>query len=196
VISADDGSPLPGINVIIDGTSQGTVTDGNGYFTLPKNDERQHLVFSFIGLKQEEVDTTDKDKLDDVRLEPDVTQLSEVVVSGLAVSGFSTGEPEIRLANPAGGRKAYNKYLESNLRYPQEAFKNNIRGKVRVEFVLHPDGSFDSYKVVKSLGHGCDEELIRLIKDGPKWLPTTENGRPVESKVLVGLRFSPAKTDK
>lgn len=196
VISAEDGSPLPGVNVIIEGTTEGTTTDANGEFIIKKIAENQRLTFSFIGLQQEEVDVTGKDKLDDVKMEADVTQLNEVVVVGYAVSSDKNEEPEIQLANPIGGRKAYNKYLETNQRYPEEALKNNIKGKVRVEFLLHPDGSFDDYKIIKSLGYGCDEELVRLIKTGPKWTPTTENGRPVESKVLVGLRFNSAKAGK
>jgi TonB family protein len=193
VISAEDGQPLPGVNVVIEGTSSGTVTDADGDFTLQTLNENQRLVFTFIGLQKQEVNIEGKDKVD-VELKPDVTQLSEVVVTGLGTMPDDDVEPVINLANPVGGKKAYNKYLEANTRYPQEALKNNIKGKVRVEFAVHADGSVDEYKVVKSLGYGCDEEVIRLIKEGPKWLPTTENGRPVESTVRVGVKFDPAKT--
>jgi TonB family protein len=95
-----------------------------------------------------------------------------------------------------GGIRAYNKYLDANARYPQEALKNNVKGKVKVEFAVRTDGSLDEYKIVKSLGYGCDEEVIRLIKDGPKWSPSTENGRPVESTVRVGVKFAPAKAGR
>ncbi|GHN00206.1 collagen-binding protein [Cytophagales bacterium WSM2-2] len=198
VISAEDGSPLPGVNVTIEGTKEGTMTDGNGYFTLPKKEEQERLVFSFIGLQSEEVDATGKDKMDDVRMKQDVTQLNEVVVTayGGVRDADEKEEPVIHIGSPIGGRRAFSKYLDTNVRYTEEALKNNVKGKVKVEFDLHSDGSFDGYRVVKSLGHGCDEELIRLIKDGPKWLPTTENGKPVESKVIVGLRFNPAKSGK
>lgn len=195
VISAEDGQPLAGVNVVIDGTTTGTVTDVNGNFTLQASDQNQRLVFSFIGLQTQEVNVSDKDKVD-VELKSDVTQLSEVVVTGLGVARDDTSEPIIHLAYPVGGKKAYEKYLDDNVRYPGEALKNKIKGKVRVEFAVHADGSLDQYKVVKGLGYGCDEEVIRLIKDGPKWSPTTENGRPVESKVRVGVKFDPAKSGR
>ncbi len=194
VVSAEDGQPLPGVNVVIDGTTTGTVTDTEGNFTLPAN-QNQRLVFSFIGLQTQEVNVSDKDKVE-VELKSDATQLSEVVVTGLGIVADDNAEPIIHLAYPVGGKKAYDKYLDDNVLYPGEALKNNIKGKVRIEFAVHTDGSFDEYKVVKSLGYGCDEEVIRLIKAGPKWSPTTENGRPVESKVRVGVKFDPAKSGR
>ncbi len=195
VVSAEDGQPLPGVNVVIDGTTTGTVTDAEGSFTLKAASQNQRLVFSFIGLQTQEVNVGDKDKVD-VELKSDATQLSEVVVTGLGIARDDDAEPIIHLAYPVGGRKAYDKYLDDNVHYPSEALKNNIRGKVRIEFAVHADGSLNEYEVVKSLGYGCDEEVIRLIKDGPKWSPTTENGRPVESKVRVGVKFDPAKSGR
>jgi len=92
--------------------------------------------------------------------------------------------------------KAYDNYLETNVRYPEDAVKNNVKGKVKVEFVIHEDGSIDQFKVIKRIGYGCEDELIRLIKGGAKWFPTTENGKPVESRVRVGLKFDPAKNGR
>jgi TonB family protein len=195
VISAEDGSALPGVNVVIEGTTIGTVTDADGKFTLKNTSENQRLVFSFIGLQTQEVSVEGKDKVD-VELKTDVTQLSEVVVTGLGYSKDNDEEPVIHLAEPQGGVRAYNKYLDANVRYPEEALKVKIKGKVKVEFIVRTDGSLDEYNVVKSLGHGCDEEVIRLIKAGPKWSPSTENGKPVESTVRVGVKFDPAKSGK
>ncbi len=80
VTSATDGQPLPGVNVLVRGTSEGTVTDQDGYYSLPagKNDV---LVFTFIGLSTAEVELSKKNVID-VAMDEDVTQLSEVVVTG------------------------------------------------------------------------------------------------------------------
>jgi TonB family protein len=195
VVSAEDGAPLPGVNVMVEGTTDGTVTDATGNFTLKTTRENQQLSFSFIGLQTKEVNIEGKDKVD-VELKTDVSQLSEIVVTGYGMPSDDDAEPVIHLANPEGGRKVYNKYLDANVRFPEEALKNNIKGKVRVEFSVLPDGSLADYKVVKSLGHGCDEEVIRLIKEGPKWSPTTKNGQPIESKARVGVKFDPAKAGR
>lgn len=196
VTSADDGSPLPGVNVIVAGTTQGTVTDTQGNFSLQSSSENQKLVFSFIGLEAQEIDIEGKDRVD-VSLKTDASQLSEVVVTGYSVAKRDDdAEPDVKSASPVGGMRAYNKYLDASVRYPQQALENNIKGKVKVEFSVKADGSLDDYKVVKSLGYGCDEEVIRLIKEGPRWSPSTENGRPVEATVLVGVKFDPAKAGR
>ncbi|HCW08856.1 MAG TPA: hypothetical protein DGG95_15985, partial [Cytophagales bacterium] len=195
VVSADDGTALPGVNVVVDGTSQGTVTDANGSFNIQVSDDQQKLVFSFVGMQTKEVELKGKDKLD-IEMNADASQLSEVVVVGYGISNQDRSEPIILLAYPVGGAKAYDKYLETSVHYPEEALKNNVKGKVKVEFVLHADGSFDQFKVLRRIGFGCEEELIRLIKEGPRWFPTTENGNPVESHVRVGLKFDPTKNGR
>jgi TonB-linked SusC/RagA family outer membrane protein len=84
VSSAEDGIPLPGVNVLLKGSSIGTVTDANGMYqlTLPSTGT---LVFSFIGLQTQEVDISGKSVID-VQLVSDVKQLSEVVVTGVGVA--------------------------------------------------------------------------------------------------------------
>ncbi|HRG07547.1 MAG TPA: energy transducer TonB, partial [Cyclobacteriaceae bacterium] len=100
-------------------------------------------------------------------------------------------EPVIKLAQPAGGLRAYDKYLKNSLRYPQQALENNVKGRVTVSFTVHTDGSVDEFNVLKGLGFGCDEEVIRLVKAGPRWSPTTQDGAPVESEIRVRVKFAP-----
>ncbi|HHP7242802.1 MAG TPA: energy transducer TonB [Cyclobacteriaceae bacterium] len=71
---------------------------------------------------------------------------------------------------PTIGWDNYKKYLEENLQYPQEAIKNGISGTVKLSFVVKPDGTFENLRIKKSLGFGCDEEALRLIKEGPEWV--------------------------
>ncbi|QOI96854.1 MAG: carboxypeptidase-like regulatory domain-containing protein [Flammeovirgaceae bacterium] len=91
VISGEDGSPLPGVNVLVKGTTIGTVTDLDGNYRLyvPFN---ATLIFSFIGLQTQEINTSDRATID-AQLFSDVTQLSEVVVTaaGLNRAGKSMG---------------------------------------------------------------------------------------------------------
>ncbi len=194
VLSAEDGTPIPGVNIVVKGTTQGTVTDVNGNYQLPAVNADQKLTFSFIGYLTQEVPVIDQNKID-VKLGPDVSQLSEVVVTGAAPRSDDR-VPVIKLAEPAGGRKAYDKYLDNSMRYPVEALTNNIKGKVTIKFTVRTDGALDEFSVVKSIGHGCDEEVIRLVKEGPRWSPTTEDDIAVESEVLVKVRFDPAKAKR
>jgi hypothetical protein len=193
VTLADDGLAVPGVNVRVKGTSQGTVTDLNGNYSLQVEQPQPTLVFSFIGLQTQEVTPSAGPTLD-VKLAEDVSQLSEVVVTGAATPVDLSGDPVVRLAEPVGGLRAYDRYLEGNLRYPKQALDNNIKGKVGIQFRVGTDGALKEFRVTRSLGFGCDEEVIRLVKEGPAWIPSAENNIPTESIVRVRLRFDPSKS--
>jgi TonB-linked SusC/RagA family outer membrane protein len=81
VTSTEDGSSLPGVNVIVKGTTIGTATDADGKFSLSIPSTGGFLVFSFIGLEAKEIEIGDRTVVN-VSLGLDVTQLSEVVVVG------------------------------------------------------------------------------------------------------------------
>jgi TonB family protein len=195
VISEEDGTPIPGVNVIVNGTKIGAVTDMDGNYQLPEVGTDQKLTFSFIGYVSQEVPVANQKDIN-VKLGLDVSQLSEIVVVGYGSQKNTDEEPVIVSASPAGGLRAFNKYLDDSMRYPIEALELNIKGKVVVQFTVGTDGSLNDFIVKKSIGHGCDEEVIRLVKEGPAWSPTTEDNVAVESNVLVKLRFDPAKAKK
>lgn len=63
-----------------------------------------------------------------------------------------------------GGPQAMKKFIGENLRYPSEALENNIEGTVYVRYDIDAKGHVTDAKVVKGIGHGCDEEALRLAK--------------------------------
>jgi TonB family protein len=190
VLSAEDGTPLPGVNIVVKGTTTGTVTDMQGNYQLISNTPDPTLVYSFIGLQSQEVKSNNQEVIN-VNLQSDVSQLSEVVVTGYSpMKDDANHEPVIKLAEPSGGRRAYDKYLKNSLRYPQQALDNKVKGRVTIQFTVHADGSLDEFNILKGLGYGCDEEVIRLVKDGPSWSPTTEDNVAVESEVRVRVKFA------
>lgn len=88
VTAADDGSPLPGVNVSVKGTTIGVVTDTNGKYELQVERADAVLMFSFIGFVSEEIAIGGRSVID-VSMKQDVTQLSEIVITGVA-EGTST----------------------------------------------------------------------------------------------------------
>ncbi len=191
VSSMEDGSALPGVNVFIKGTNIGTVTDAEGNYEISLNDQQDELVFSFIGLLSTELDASLLSQLD-AQMSEDVSQLSEVVVVGYSENDEGKEEEVINteFAAPLGGRKAYKQYLEKNLRYPEVALNNKIEGRVTIQFTVETTGSLNDFKVLRSLGYGCDEEVIRLIKQGPGWSATKRGDEVRQSKVKVRMRFA------
>ena len=82
VTDASTGEPMPGVNVLLRGTTVGTLTDINGKYTLTLPDQKDAtLVFSFIGFSTVEVPAAGKQVLD-MALEPELTGLDEVIVIG------------------------------------------------------------------------------------------------------------------
>ena len=63
-----------------------------------------------------------------------------------------------------GGNKALQEFISQNLRYPEQAAKNNIIGSVHLQYIVTDEGIVETVQVLKSLGYGCDEEAVRLVK--------------------------------
>lgn len=85
-----------------------------------------------------------------------------------------------------GGMGALMQYLSDNIRYPEE---KDIQGRVIVRFVVGKDGSISNAQVVKSVHPSFDAEALRIINNMPKWIPGTQNGKPVNVKYVVPINF-------
>ena len=85
-----------------------------------------------------------------------------------------------------GGMGALMQYLSDNIRYPEE---KDIQGRVLVRFVVGKDGSISNAQVVKSVHPSFDAEALRIINNMPKWIPGTQNGKPVNVKYVVPINF-------
>jgi len=97
--------------------------------------------------------------------------------------------------SPAGGMAGWNKYLMENLRYPTNAQQKGIEGTVIVAFVVNTDGTTTDIEILRSVGGGCDEEVIRIVQGSPKWTPGMQRGTPVRTRMRLPLRFMLGGTD-
>jgi TonB family protein len=88
-----------------------------------------------------------------------------------------------------GGEKAMMEYVAKNVKYPQEAKDKEIQGRVFVSFVIEKDGSVNEVKVLRSIGGGCDEEAVRVVKAMPKWKPGKQDGKPVRVSYMMPFFF-------
>ena len=88
-----------------------------------------------------------------------------------------------------GGLIALTNYLQQNVKYPPEAQKAGIKGRVYVSFIVEKDGSLTDIQLMKGLGYGCNEEAIRVVNAMPKWQPGTQSGRPVRVRYNLPIEF-------
>lgn len=88
-----------------------------------------------------------------------------------------------------GGEGALMKFISSNIKYPINARNENIEGRVIVSFVVTSEGKITDLKILRDIGGGCGDEAIRVMKLSPDWKPGKQNGRPVNTKMVVPVNF-------
>lgn len=88
-----------------------------------------------------------------------------------------------------GGMAELMKYLRSNVRYPVEAHKAGIQGRVVVSFVVNKDGTVKDAKIVRSVDKSIDAEALRVISAMPKWQPGYQDGKAVSVRYTVPVTF-------
>jgi TonB-linked SusC/RagA family outer membrane protein len=181
VTSKEDAVGLPGVNVVLKGTTSGTVTDANGNYTLSAPASGGILVFSFIGLKSEEVEIGSRSAID-LQMETDVTQLTEIVVTetgytqekkfpGSAVhlgKDVSMNRPMVSIDQSLQGRAA-GVLVNSGSGQPGSSANVRIRGVSSITGAFsQPLYVIDGVPVLGSLGalNSNDIESITILKDG------------------------------
>ncbi len=96
-----------------------------------------------------------------------------------------------------GDMDSYYQEIYKDLNYPKKAKRNKITGKVFVEFIVQKDGTLREVKAVKGINPDCDEEAVRVIKNGPKWFPAEQKGIKVDVKMILHIPFGvPLKTSQ
>jgi len=85
--------------------------------------------------------------------------------------------------------KEFRKYITENVRYPQEAVKNNITGKVIVSFIVNKNGKVVNAQVEKSVDITLDAEAVRVVMSSPKWEPGKQRGEAVNVKFTFPINF-------
>ena len=88
-----------------------------------------------------------------------------------------------------GGMNKFYLYITTNVRYPENARKKNIQGKVFVTFIVERDGSLSNVRVARGVSEDIDAEAVRVIQASPKWNPGLQNGVPVRVVFTMPLSF-------
>jgi TonB-dependent starch-binding outer membrane protein SusC len=142
VVDEATNEPLPGVNIIIQGTSTGVITDINGKYTIKVPDEEAVLVFSFLGYVDQKVSTINQTTID-IKLSPDVTKLDEVVVIGYG---------KVKKVDVTGSVASVgSEELEA---YPVSNVAQALQGKIPGVTITSVDGRPDATTSVRIRGGG------------------------------------------
>ncbi|SMG51650.1 TonB family C-terminal domain-containing protein [Marivirga sericea] len=185
VLDAETGEAIPEANVMVKGTAIATSTGLDGSFEIAAKPNNV-LIVNFIGMEQQEF-VVSEEAGNIIYLNADVAQLSEVVVT--TSKDETEKDNTYSDARPSIGFSEYRDYLKDNLRYPPIALEEGTEGKVRLKLSISVTGNITEVEVLKSVGDGCDEEAIRLVKEGPKWEPAKKGDTPIASSKKISVRF-------
>jgi len=192
IISSEDNMPITGANVFIKGTKTGVITDTDGNFSINMPDSiNKTLVADFIGMDKKEFKVKQGQQAE-IKLDPSVSDLSEVVVTGYGVKRGDSDNEDVSSDNiaprPIGGKSEFDKYIQNNLHRP-DSLTTGQRVVVVLSFLVRKDGSIDSIRIVRSPGRLYSDEAIRVLKSGPPWKAAEAGGNPVDEDVRLRVVF-------
>ena len=88
-----------------------------------------------------------------------------------------------------GGDAALLKFISDNIKYPEDAMKAGISGRVFTRFIINEDGSLSDIVVIRGVNSSLDAEAIRVVKAMPKWTPGKADGKAVKVRYALPLVF-------
>jgi protein TonB len=128
-----------------------------------------------------DVEVTENTKVEEIEIkqekevEEDVNQIFTIVE-----------EP----ASPIGGMAAFYSFVRDKMKYPAQARRMGVEGRVFCKFTVNRDGTIQDVQVIRGIGAGCDEEAVRVIQAAPPWKPGKQRGKAVPVRYGIPVRFA------
>lgn len=181
------GEPIVGAAIKIVGTTKGTVTDKDGRFklTVKRGDEVQ---VAYAGYESQSLPIRNYNEIG-LHLEFDLVKNN--VDEANKIYDAVEKMPEF-----PGGKEALKSYVASSIKYPAEAEKAGIQGRVHTAFIVEKDGCVTGARAMTSVDPQLDAEALRIVRNMPKWTPGMQDGKPVRVKYLVPVTFRLDGNDK
>lgn len=189
VVSAENGKPLPGVSIVVMGTTNGTLSDADGNFTIDTEKGRT-LMLSYMGCKAAKVLLKNPKKSIAVKMQREVTMIDLKDVpapTSFTLPEDNDGEEMVFVvveekAQFPGGVSELNKYIKENN-------KAGVKGKATVKFTVNADGTISNVSVSKSSNHNVAKAAEELVNAMPKWKPARQRGVAVSTDYLLPLTF-------
>lgn len=197
VIDKESGDVIPGVSIIEKGTTNGTLTDLNGNFSLQlTNPTDSSLIAQFVGMQPLEFKPSD-DSLTIARMETDQLGLDEVVVIGYgsqrkqditgSITTVSPNESTYDAAQPLGGMQALKDYLAEKAQLPADYPADKV--VVRIKMDLNNQGQIIGFENRNNADDGLFAQACQFLKDGTKWKAANRDGKQIESTVSLRIVF-------
>ena len=184
------------------------ITDVFKDIRVVTEDLQEPIVVKEEAKKNEQIDTNLSEK-DNVVAGTTVTENMEVINKPEVVTISKSKMPESKRSNSdksayktpvysiveeipsfPGGEDSLQRFILKHLNYPMKAKKKKLQGTVIVNCTIDNLGKITDVSITKSLGSGCDEEAIRLIKLMPLWKPGKQSGIAVNTRISIPVKFT------
>ena len=163
------------------------------YSTPPKitiDKQVKNAMVAVKELKNKEISTTTTvgKKTDQVVIikEPDIKTV--VITSSNTVTSESKFEAKERDPQFPGGYEALKQFLSRYLHTPED-LDNGERKVVKIKFKVDKDGSVNTFEIITSAGSELDNEVVRVFKKMPRWIPALQNGINVPVNYMLPVTF-------
>ena len=208
----EKGEPMPGATVVIRNTTQGTVADMKGEFSLEIPEAGCELAISFVGY--ETIIKKVSPKKDNMKFRMEKTLIAidpgskpvkkEMPAPPPPPADLKQTDNKAKKDGPVfiivedmpqypGGDDALKAYIESKkeeMLKKAESEGKTLKGKAYVNFVVQPDGSVGQVKITRASGSKyLDEKAIEIVKGMEKWTPGTQRGKAVAVNFVVPIEF-------
>lgn len=119
----------------------------------------------------EAIEVKDRDEIISIESAPIIKEYDENTI-------YNTAGIEVKPEFPGGNNKLAS-YISNNFVYTDEMKEAELKGKVFVSFVVERDGYLTDIKIIRGLGYGTEEAVLRILKRMPRWMPGEQNGKKV-----------------
>jgi protein TonB len=147
------------------------------------------VVVDTIIQQEEELKTTD----DNIEEENETEEENEENGNGVNTDGDGDVQPfyliEEQPMFPGGNEKSLMKWIAENTKYPPDAEKAGIQGKVFIEFIIDREGYVTNVQITRGVHPWLDAEALRVIKSMPRWKPGKQAGKPVRVSCQIPINF-------
>ncbi len=143
------------------------------------------------------IEVPDEEEIEDeIEIEFDVEITDDTKIEDLIITDAPDEEDYDQIflvveetAAPKGGMAAFYEFVQKKMKYPAQARRMGIEGRVFVEFVVNKDGTISDVKSIRGIGAGCDEEAVRVLQSAPPWNPGKQRGKAVKQRMVLPIIF-------
>lgn len=128
-----------------------------------------------------------------INIKPEISQGAEVEFKPIMKIRDEDYDPIPFTAveeKPSFPKGDFIKYIQENIRYPEEAIEMRIKGRISATFIVDKDGYIRDVKIIKGIDPMLDSEVVKVLKSSPRWNPGKQRGIPVKVAYSIPLNFN------